>query len=239
MKWALLLGLAGGLLSGQSVQVYSEFAQLNDAGEAVAPENPREILSPAVARNAFSSFQLVIQVPRGVKFLVYIGQNPDNAAKVALYRREGGKLVPVVMPYEGVSSEVLWMDVWVDGDAPVRRVKIEPQVGIGGEWLTYPMEVRVMEPVVTRVPALRQAIAEPFDVMRAFLCGGVPRPLRGDAAIGAEQRFRNARQDVALAAGSSDGLREEITKAMGGCTAPAPADLEFYLRVRDLLLRTR
>ena len=84
--------MAGGLLFGQSVQVYSEFAQLNDAGEVVAPENPREILSPAVARNAFSSFQLAIQVPRGVKFLVYIGQNPDNAAKVTLYRRDGGKL---------------------------------------------------------------------------------------------------------------------------------------------------
>ena len=92
MRWALLLGLAGGFLSGQSIQVYSEFAQLNDAGEVVAPENPREILSPAVARNAFSSFQLAIQVPRGVKFLVYIGQNPDNAAKVTLYRRDGGKL---------------------------------------------------------------------------------------------------------------------------------------------------
>src|SRR3954463_1650811 len=102
MKWALWLGLAGGLLSAQSVQVYSEFAQLNDAGEVVAPENPREILSPAVARNAFSSFQLAIQVARGVKFQVYIGQNPDNAVKVTLYRRSGGKLEPVVVPYEGV-----------------------------------------------------------------------------------------------------------------------------------------
>jgi hypothetical protein len=128
MKWAVWLGLAGGLVFGQSVQVYSEFAQFNDAGEVVAPENPREILSPAVARNAFSSFQLAIQVPRGVKFLIYIGQNPDNAAKVTLYRRDGGKLVPVVVPYEGVSSEVLCMDLWVDANAPVRRVKIEPQV---------------------------------------------------------------------------------------------------------------
>ncbi len=148
MKWALLLGLAGGFLSAQSVQVYSEFAQLNDAGEVVAPENPREILSPAVARNAFSSFQLAIQVPRGVKFLVYIGQNPDNAAKVTLYRRDGGKLVPIVVPYEGESSQVLWMDLWVDANAPVRRVKIEPQIGIDGDWVTYPMEVRVMEAVV-------------------------------------------------------------------------------------------
>jgi len=121
MKRTLLLGWAAVSLSAQTVQVYSEFAQLNDAGEVLAPENPREILSPAVPRNAFSSFQLAIQVPRGVKFLIYIGQNPDNAAKVTLYRRESGKLVPIVVPYEGVSSQVLWMDLWMDGNAPVRR----------------------------------------------------------------------------------------------------------------------
>jgi hypothetical protein len=239
MKRALLLAIAAGFLSGQSIQVYSEFAQLNDAGEVVAPENPREILSPAVARNAFSSFQVAIQVPRGVKFLVYIGQNPDNAAKVSLYRRDGGKLVPVVVPYEGVSSQVLWMDVWMDGDAPVRRVKIEPQVGIDGEWLIYPMEVRVMEAVVPGGPPPRQAIAEPFEVMRAFLCGGETRPLRAGTPIGTELRFRNAQQDVALAARSSAALRDELKKAMGGCSAPAPGDPEFYLRLRDLLLRTR
>ena len=245
MKWALLLGLAGGFLSGQSVQVYSEFAQIGDAGEVVGPENPREILSPAVARNAFSSFQLAIQVPRGLKFLVYVGQNPDNAAKVTLYRRSGGKLVPVVVPYEGESSQVLWMDMWVDGNAPVRRVKIEPQIGIGGDWLTYPMEVRVMEAArVTEAagpggPPPGQAIAEPFELMRAFLCGGEPRPLRGGASIGAELRFRNARQDVALAGAGSAALRDELEKTMGGCNAPAPADPEFYLRLRDLLLAAR
>ena len=235
MKWALLLGLAGGFLSGQSVQVYSEFAQLNDAGEVVAPENPREILSPAVARNAFSSFQVAIQVPRGVKFLVYIGQNPDNAAKVTLYRRDSGKLVPVVVPYEGESSQVLWMDLWVQGDAPVRRVKIEPQIGIGGEWVIYPMEVRVTEAAMPDHSPSARGMAEPFELMRAFLCGSEPRPLRGSIPAGAELRFRNAQQDVALAARSSAVLREALKKAMGGCSEPAPGDPEFYLRVRDVL----
>ena len=239
MKWAVWLGLAGGLVFGQSVQVYSEFAQLNDAGDVVAPENPREILSPAVARNAFSSFQLAIQVPRGVKFLIYIGQNPDNAAKVTLYRRDGGKLVPVVVPYEGVSSEVLWMDLWVDANAPVRRVKIEPQVEVGGEWLTYPMEVRVAEASPVLEAPAGQALAEPWDLMRAFLCGGEARSLSGATPLGAEFRFRNARQDVALARASSTGLRDELKKAMGGCSGPAPADPEFYLHLRDLLLRAR
>lgn len=238
VKWALLPVLAACPLFAQSVQVYSEFAQLTDAGEVVAPENPREILSPAVARNAFSSFQLAIQVPRGTNFLIYIGQNPDNATKVTLYRRDGVKLVPVVVPYEGVSSQVFWMDVFVESDAPVRRVKIEPQVGIGGDWWTYPMEIRVMNAVVRGDPVPVRALAEPLEVMRAFLCGGVPSPLHA-AAQGAAFRFRNAQQDLALAAKGGNGAREELKKAMGGCSAPAPADPEFYLRLRDLLVRPR
>ena len=238
MKWALLLGFAGSFLFAQSVQVYSEFAQLNAAGEVVAPENPREILSPAVARNAFSSFQLAIQVPRGVQFLVYIGQNPDNAAKVTLYHRAGEKLEPVVVPYEGESSQVFWMDIWVDADAPVRRVKIEPQIGIGGEWVTYPMEVRVMEARVPEQPAARPGVAASLDVMRAFLCGGEPHQPGGSPPVGAEMRFRNARQDVALAGAGPVALRDEMKKAMGECSAPPPADPEFYLHLRDLLLAT-
>src|ERR1700746_3731643 len=129
MKWILLPVLVGGALCAQTVQVYSEFAQLSDAGDVIAPANPREILSPAVARNAFSSFQIAIQVPKGTKFLVYMGQNPEDAAKVTLYRRRADTLEPIELPYSGESSQVLWMDLWLDANAPVRRVKIEPQVG--------------------------------------------------------------------------------------------------------------
>ncbi len=239
MRWALLLGIATAFLSGQSIQVYSEFAQLTDAGDVIAPENPREILSPAVARNAFSSFQLAIQVPRGVKFLVYIGQNPDNAAKVTLYRRSGGKLESVVVPYEGESSEVLWMDLWVDANAPVRRVKIEPQVGIGGEWVIYPMEVRVTEPVVAGHSMDEGNDMTAFEIMRLYLCRDRDVTIT-DLGLGVRAlQSRNARQDTALAARASPALREDLQRAMGGCSAPAPADPEFYLRVRDLLLRTR
>lgn len=235
MKAAVLLVLAAGALCAQNLQVYSEFAQITDAGEAVAPENPREILSPAVARNAFSSFQIAIQVPKGTRFLVYMGQNPDDAAKVTLYRRRTGKLEPVELPYSGESSQVLWMDLWIDANAPVRRVKIEPQVGIDGDWVTYPMEVRVMEPVVPKSVASTPAVASPFEVMRAFLCGTKARPSAGRVPVGADLLFRNAQQDVALAASGSMPLRDEMKKAMGGCNANPPADPEFYLRLRDYL----
>ena len=235
MKWAISLALAGVALCAQNVQVYSEFAQINDAGEVVAPANPREILSPAVARDAFSSFQIAIQVPKGTKFLVYVGQNPDDAAKLTLYRRRAGRLEPIELPYSGESSQVLWMDLWVDANAPVRRVKIEPQVGIDGDWFTYPMEVRVMEPVMPDRSAPTQGVASPFEVMRAFLCGTKVPPLAGRVPVGADLLFRNAQQDVALAAAGSIPLRDEIKKAMGGCNANTPADPEFYLRLRDYL----
>jgi hypothetical protein len=68
------------------------------------------------------------------------------------------------------------------------------------------------------------------------LCGGEPRPPRGGAPAGGELRFRNAQQDIALAGASSAVLRDELKEAMGGCSASAPADSEFYLRLRDVLL---
>jgi len=235
MKPAALLALTASALCAQTVRVYSEFAQINDAGEVLAPDNPREILSPAVARNAFSSFQIAIQVPKGTKFLVYMGQNPDDAAKVTLYRRRAGNLEPIELPYSGESSQVLWMDLWVDANAPVRRVKIEPQVGIDGDWVTYPMEVRVMEPVVPDRSGPEEGVASAFEVMHVYLCGGKIRPIAGRVPIGAEMVFRNAQQDVALAAAGSMPLRDEMKKAMGGCNAAPPADPEFYLRLRDYL----
>jgi hypothetical protein len=235
MKSILLLGLAAGALYAQNVQVYSEFAQLNDVGDVLAPANPREILSPAVARDAFSSFQIAIQVPKGTKFLVYVGQNPDDAAKVTLYRRRAGKLEPVELPYSGQSSQVLWMDLWFDAKAPARRVKIEPQVGVGGDWVTYPMEVRVMDPIVPGSLITTQGGTTPFEVMRAFLCGTKVRPVAGKDPVGAELIFRNVQNDVSLAALGSEALREEMKKAMGGCDANPPADPEFYLRLRDYL----
>ena len=237
--------------SAQTVQVYSEFAHLSDSGEPLAPAEPREILSPAVPRNAFSTFQIAIQAPQGSKYNVFIGQNPDNAVKVTVYRKAGDKLEPVGLPYEADSSQVLWLDVWVDAAAPVRRVKVEPQVFIDGIWLSYPMEVRVNDAVIpahAAAPGVASAavtnpgVSNPYDVTRAFLCGGKPRPIAGRVPIGEDLQFRNARQDLALLAQTSDAQREEARRALGGCTAPAsanptPADPELYLRLRDLFFR--
>ena len=232
MKWALMVSLIAVAAGAQGVQVYSEFARISDSGDAVAPENPREILSPAIARNAFSSFQIAIQVPKGTKFQLFMGQNPQGALRVTLYRRAVEKLEPVDLPYFSDSTQVLWMDVWVDAAAPVRRVKLEPQVYIDGDWVTYPMEVRVGEPVVPE-GAREPGLDSPEATMRASLCG-TPRAAGAPASDVARMHLRNAQQDAALAAKSSATVREELKKALGGCDAKPAADPEFYLRARDV-----
>ncbi len=241
MKWALILGMLAAAARAQTVQVYSEFARLSESGAVTAPAEPREILSPAVPRNAFSTFQVAIEAPPGTKYSVFLGQNPLDAVKATLYRRNGDKLEPVGLPYEGASSQIFWLDVWVDAAAPVRRVKVEPQVFVDGDWVSYPMEVRVSEVVMPNRPVSSAGIASPFEMANAYLCGGKARPLAGRVPVGAELQFRNAQQDLALLAQSSPAQREEAKKVMGGCGAqgspkPAPADPEFYLRLRDLFL---
>lgn len=236
---AMLLAAVAMAAKAQTVQVYSEFARLSESGEALAPSSPREILSPSVPRNAFSTFQIAIQDPRESKYNVFVGQNPDNAVKVTVYRKAGNHLESVGLPYEGASSQVLWLDLWVDAAAPVRRVKVEPQVFVDGIWISYPMELRVNEIVIPGGHGANPAVSSPYDAARAFLCGGKPRPIAGPAPPGADLQFRNAQQDLALLAQSSPAQREEARKALGGCTVsasahPAPADPEMYLRLRDL-----
>src|SRR5437870_9495826 len=208
VKWALLLSFP---LAAQSLQVYSEFAKIDPSGRVVAPEHPREILSPAVARNAFTSFQVVVQVAKGTRFSLYIGQNPEDAAKVTLYRN-GDR---VDQPFEAEGVQVLWMDLWVARDAPVRRVKIEPQLNVGNDWIVYPMEVRVVDATVPD--------PLPNATVRSFLCGGKPEPAPAPAL-----RVRNLQQDASLAAHSS---KEELMKLLGPCTAPPPDNPESYLRI--------
>ena len=222
-------------LAAQPLRVYSEFARIDSSGEVAAPAQPREILSPAIARNAFTSFQVVVSAAKGTAFRLYIGQNPEDAVRVTLYREAGDRLDPVDLPYEGDGTQVFWMDLWTGGEAPVRRIKIEPQLNINEDWAVYPMEGRVVD---ATVPAGRwpQGDAAPAAVMKSFLCGTKINSQRGEVVSVSGLRFRNAQQDLALARRAS---QDELRRLIGGCDAPAPSDPEWYLRVRDYLFRMR
>src|SRR5579872_2173258 len=143
MRWTIFLTCAA--LHAQSLRVYSEFAHITASGDAISPERPREILSPAIVRNGFTSFQVVVQVPKGTAYWLHIGQNPEDAVRVSMYRESGPRLEKVDLPFQSSSTEILWMDVWCDRTAPVRRIKVEPELNVASDWVLYPMEARVME----------------------------------------------------------------------------------------------
>lgn len=212
----------------QPLRVYSEFARIDATGKVTAPAEPREILSPAIVRNGYSSFQVVVDVPKGTPYQLYVAQNPENSVVVTLYRENGDKLEPVRQPAGGDTTQIFWMDLWTARDAPVARIKVEPQLYVNNDWVIYPMEGRVMEAVVPDASGSAGTV-------RSLVCGAVEAiPADGNSAI--RLRFRNAQQDRALAAAAP---RADLQKLFGACDAAPPSDPEWYFRIRDYLLRLR
>lgn len=248
MKWAfVLIGTmwpAALPAAAQPLNVYSEFARIDAQGNVVAPETPREIISPALVRNGFTSFQVVVQVPMDTPYALRVGQNPDDAAKVTLYRFVEHRVEAVAESAAGNATQIFWMDVWIDKDAPVRRIKVEPQLFVNGDWVIYPMEMRVREQVVPEIaaPGAGASFRSPWETLGAYLCdpkapGSAKQaaPASASAEVNAIEalHLRNARQDVALASMLPQADRDELRKRMGGCNARAPENPEFYLRLRD------
>jgi hypothetical protein len=235
MGFLLLFASAAGLWA-QPLQVFSEFARIDAQGKVLAPEFPREILSPALVRNGFTSFQVLVSAPPAASWRFYVAQNPEDAVRVTLYRENGELLEPVTQPAAGTGTQIFWLDLWTNPSSPVQRIKVEPQLNVNGDWVIYPMEGRIVSarvPVGERPPGT----AQPTEVMRGFLCG--VKVEEGPPAAGVTQaslRFRNAHQDRALAASVS---REELQKRFGACDAPPADNPEWYFRIRDFLFGAR
>jgi hypothetical protein len=208
MRLAFFSLLAAAAAFPQELRVYSEFVRLDPAGNPTI-ERPREILSPAVARNAFASFQVVVAGPSAQPVFLYVQQNPD-LLQATLYRRENGRLRQVSLPYAIMplpeprpAAEVFWLDVWVPAATPVRRMRLEVLMKSGSNWVIYPMEPRVMKAVVPD-------LGRPAGVFTM-------RKLIG----------RNVAKDRALARAI----------AYDFSAAPASPDSESYLALRDSLYR--
>jgi len=176
-----------------------------------------------------------VDVPRGTSYQLYVAQNPENAVEVTLYRENGDKLERVEQPVSGTGTQVFWMDLLTARDAPVQRIKIEPQLHVNNDWVIYPMEARVMN---TTVPdgARGGGSISPVGAIRQYLCDKTSPSDWGILGNGISNlRFRNAAQDLALA---STAPKEELRKLVA-CEAPPSPDPEWYLRIRDYLLRLR
>lgn len=237
VKLAQLLILFSLPVLAQPLMVYSEFARIDAKGKVTAPAEPREILSPALARNAFESFQIVVEPSDDAPWQLYVAQNPENAVEVTLYHESGDALEKVSQPASGTGTQIFWMDIYTARSAPVDRIKVEPQLHIHDDWVIYPMEGRIMDAIVPDPPSggWPTGLAAPDAVMRGFVCG-IPFPEA--AAKGVTQaslRFRNAQQDRALAAKAP---KEQLQQRFGACDTQPPADNpEWYHRVRDFLFK--
>jgi hypothetical protein len=236
-----LAGLFGLLLlpaAAQPLLVYSEFARIDAKGKVTAPAMPREILSPALARNAWESFQIVVEPSDAAPWQLFVAQNPVDAVDVTIYRQMGDKLERVSQPVAGTGTQVFWLDIFTAKSSPVERIKVEPQLNIHNDWVIYPMEGRIMDAVVPDPPAggWPAGVAAPGEVMRGFVCGvQVAAGAAPAAPTQASLRFRNAQQDRALAAKA---VKAELQAKFGACDAQPPADNpEWYHRVRDFLFR--
>src|SRR5436190_19485119 len=223
---ALLLVMSASFAAhAQPLRVYSEFARIDATGKVTAPAEPREILSPAMVRNGYSSFQVVVEVPKGTPYQLYVAQNPENSVVVTLYRESGDKLEPVTQPASGDATQVFWMDLWTARDAPVARIKVEPQLHVNNDWVIYPMEGRVMNAMV---PDGKR----PEGLDMCTPSGKMP----SDGISTFSLRLRNAQQDAALAAAAP---KEELQKLFLPCDASTSSNPEWYLHIRDYLLRLR
>ncbi len=209
-------------INAQPLSVYSEFARIDASGQVTAPETPREILSPALVRNGFTSFQMVVQAPPDKEWWLFVGENPEKVLKVTMYRETEDALEPVELPHKSSGAEILWIDVWTPADAPMMRIKIEPELLIDGDWATYPMEARVM---AARVP---DSALPPGSYLCPLVAASPPLPM-------VRLQLRNAAQDFALAAPLE---QEERNKLLDFCDRPTPARWsENYLHIRDYLFR--
>ncbi len=226
----------------QPLTVYSDLADIDATGKVIAPETPREILSPALLRNGFTSFQVVVQAPADRKWWLFIGQNPADSVKVTMYRESAGKLEPVEVPLQSSGTEVLWMDVWTGRNAPIARIKIEPELMIDDDWVIYPIEARVMEAVAPEMPPFTLAASAPAAIRLSVKldrdCGVIfANPVGNDGPSVARWRFRNIEQDIRLA--DEHAVLDELRKRNNACDLVQPKDPEHFLRIRDYLYRLR
>jgi hypothetical protein len=267
-----------------SVQVYSEFQRIDPFGNVVSADRarredvrPREILSPGLAGNAHASYHVAVTAPAGMPFTLFVGQYPTGFLGVTVYRevymKVGAQWIPdgverVMLPYAGKlpdpsrpipgqTTVTFLMDVQVPLGAGGIRTKLEPQLNLDNRWITYPMEVRILDATVPGHKDDYGALAgleEPSDAtarraLRAYLCGspGGDPPARNTLRW---FTLRNTLEDIALARSleSRPGVKllPEILRLAGSgntakwCEAPVfPDDLgaEWYLLLRDALYR--
>jgi hypothetical protein len=260
LVWVLLAAFPA---LAQSVRIYSEFQRVDPFGNIVAADRslkPREIISPAVARNGFASFHIAVTGPPKMNYFLYVLANPDDVLRFTVYReeyrRQGDAWIPdalqaVRLPGFGVIPEATvnipgqttrsyLLDIWVPRNVPPRRVRVEVLIKVGG-WIVAPMEVRVVPATVPDlVPGPPVSLPPRDRIADTFALGplvdylsGIVRDYPREPRTVRDVIRRNAAQDMALARAYSKTVLLEITFM----ALEEHVGAEWYLRLRDFLYR--
>jgi hypothetical protein len=249
----------------QSIQIFSEFQRVDAFGDILRLDrspSPREIVSPATARNSYVSFHVAVSVPAGQTFFLYTQVNPPGIVTVHLYKEQfvdgvPDALTPTIIPsfgtipdaqsgIPGQTTRDYLLDIYTPPDAEVgRRVRVEVLLKFG-TWYIVPFELRIMEATVhapeKAAPAPLPSLSEPADAaavhaLASYLTGQREwNPVATPTSV-REVLRRNAQQDMALAMDRPAPLiwLRAATQIVNGWTL-FPNGSEWYLRVRDFLV---
>lgn len=250
IAWILLAGSCAAQQA--SIDVYSEFRRVDPYNRVVGADRGgkvRELISPAVVRNAWASFRIAVTVPRDKPSWLYIQQNPERF-RVRLYRelytKVGSEWIPdglqavqapcmLLLPEasSGIPdqrTQSYWLDLWIPGGAPVERVRLQAVLKAGENWIQYPMEIRVVEAQLRNtvgaagvVPSVARPIREAWKAGWSAKAGGSRTPELTVRHLIA----RNGRQDHSLS-----GLEAPPEP-------PSSADPEWPLDWRRRMLQRR
>jgi len=267
----LSLTLCAGIVPAQRIWLASEFQRVTPNGTFLdldRVERPREIISPAVARNSHASFRVVVEMPPGRPYTLFCAQNPDHTVTYRMYQENytragdswiADELQLLDMPHSAKLSpeqkvQTYLLDLWVPADAPVERLRFEVQMDDGERWVVYPMEVRITAPVAkepmgfpTRLPAAAErADQSAAAAARVLLCGQRSTPPPANITNLRQLMARNALRDLTLIE-TKDRTSEILTQALGyenldsfcRATLPPPRGAEAWLRLRDHLYQGR
>jgi hypothetical protein len=223
---------------------------------------PREILSPAVARNGHLSVHVVITGPVNTNYFLYAASNPADLVDIAIYREYfvpcgtswcPDWLIRVPSPSFGAipeSSELAaettrcyLLDIHAHSDLQPRRVRVEALLKVG-TWQVAPMEIRIMAPAVPSIPLEKRDDLAPIDrpagataqLQLLRYTAGLP-PLMPEALVRLREiTQRNAAEDMLLAASLRTEKRlPELNLLSFQPVAYPDLSAEWYLRIRDFL----
>jgi len=242
-----------------SVEIYSEFQRIDPFGQVVPPDRgprPREILSPAIPRNAHASFHVAITAPPRASFFLYLVPNPAHACGVRLFRQHFSPIERSWIPdrleeihrlpefnampdldqkVPGQTTSLYLLDLSVPPATDLPGFRLEVQVKIG-TWIIRPLEVRLLPFAIPDAPPpspgpvapLMAASSATADLAVAEAVAGRTPGWDGSLATVRDFIRRNIVQDLRLS--PNPATLQNLHAAL-----PPNAGPEAYLRLRFAL----